>query len=219
MRPKGTIIKSVSIFVSSWDTWGWLCFRGSWAQWRSYSSLSQLVEMGGQSFPQWCSCKDSQRRKRLMLLRKEEMEWKLGQVTLGCFLFSLVVSVLLDSLLKIEGEFMADWRVAAQILGDHWSQGQEKWWKPALPFPVFTSCVAVCKKVLKPEMTCWCQIVFLHWLLVTIAKPKSLLSFCRAELVAAAGSSPRQELEEVWSGLWTDSQETSSAISAFHSFM
>lgn len=58
---------------------------------------------------------------------------------------------------------MADWRVGAQILGDHWSQGQKKWWtKPALPFSIFTSCVALCKKVLRPERTCWCQTVFLH---------------------------------------------------------
>lgn len=160
----------------------WLCFRGIWGQWRSDPSLSQLVEMGGLGLAgravvspgltkglaqvgscRWVVLHRLQRRKRLVLLRKEEMESKLGQVLwiFTCDLCSPGVSVVAGW--KGKGEFTADWRVGAQILGDHWSQGQEKWWtKPALPFSVFTSCIALCEKVQNPEMTCWCQTVFLH---------------------------------------------------------
>lgn len=86
----------------------WLCFKVSWGQWSSYSSFPQLVEIRrlelvveGSIFCQefWdiageCACKDSRRREHLLiLLRKEEMESKLGQVTLVCFVFSLLLRV------------------------------------------------------------------------------------------------------------------------------
>lgn len=80
----------------------WLCFKGSGV---SGEVILPYPSWGGQWFPQeshrvwlrWglagrCSCTDSQRRERLILLRKEEMKNKFEQVTLGCFVFSLLCS-------------------------------------------------------------------------------------------------------------------------------